>query len=245
MTEREVEQPEKEPEQPPEVSKTTNQSKEENDWFAEYQSVFSKDGTSLWDTFDISKTLQPLTEQEKSTLRAKLPKAVANFVIRRADAAARLREIKGGDDSVIGQFFSDLPPDVPDWDNPINAEYRDYVYETTSAPPSFQRKGSSLFGGAGDGVSVIDDGSYPNDVISASDGTNHSKRIVSLFVGQVDSIDEQASKVGYGLLALFILLIGAKGIFALISFFVSFTFSFLAIFALSAGIFMVFYLFRF
>lgn len=220
------------------------QQQQEDDAFYNFENLFSESESSLWDNLEVSRALEPLTEEEKQKLRSRLPTKLANFLIRRADAAVRLRDTKGGDDSFLGQFLSDLPPDVPDWDNPANAEYRDYVYETTTGPPSFRRQGSSIFGG-GDGAPDLKDMPNSEGFVDVTNGVTFPKQVVSLFVGNVDSIDEQAAKVGYTLLALFLVLIVAKIIFALISFFVSFTFSFFSIFALSAGIFVVFYLFKF
>ncbi|CAN8071607.1 unnamed protein product [Agarophyton chilense] len=212
--------------------------------YEQYRALFEEDGNQLWDTTDVAKALQPLTEQEKHRLRTKLPTKLANFIIRRADAAVRLRNTKPGDSSIVGKLLTDLPPDRVAWDDPENAEFRDYVYETITGPPSFRRPGSSLFNG-GDGLPDMDDLPDAGELIDHATGRPVTKKLMSMFVGNVNSVDEQAAKVGYTLLALFVLLIGAKIVFALVSFFLSFTFSFLAIFALSAGIFVVFYLFRF
>ncbi len=67
----------------------------------------------------------------------------------------------------------------------------------------------------------------------------------SLFVGRESEAETQARQVGYAALAVVLLLALFRIVGAFLTFFVSFTFSFLAIFALSAGLFVVFVLFRF
>lgn len=215
---------------------------------------------NMWQSADVSKAFSPLQSDEEELLREKLPRRVAEFLIDRADDAARLRQPRQtSDSSVLGRMLSNLPPDTPDWDDPVNTEYSDYVYVTTTGPPSFRRKGSSVFGG-GDGLPDPDEDGLigkpyvntegepvirPPDRPDRLDRRWSQPRLVSLFVGEVDSIDEQASRLMmsiFGILAFSFLL---KLIFAVISFFLSFTFSFFAIFALSAGLFVLFFLFRF
>lgn len=192
---------------------------------------------------DVTTALEPLSELEKSRLREKLPLKIANFLIRRADDAVRLRETRGDTDTTfLSRLLRDLPSDVVDWENAENKEYRSYVYETSLGAPSFRRRGSSLFGG-GDGLPDL---TPPGEATMAGkEGGGEDVRRYSLFVGNVGGIDEQASKAGYSVLALLAIVIIAKLMFGLVSFFVSFTFSFFAIFALSAAIFMVFFLFKF
>lgn len=203
-----------------------------------YEDIFvNEDERSFWQDLDVKTALQPITEEEKEKLREKLPLRVANFLIRRAEGVEKLRE-QGADESFFGKLLQDLPPDLPEDDDD---EYSDYVFETVAGPPAFRRRGTSILGG-GDGLPDVEDNSMDADTIDVGKGP--PKNVMSMFVGRVGSIDEQASMVGYGLLALFALLLLVKIFFAFISFFVSFTFSFFAIFALSAGIFMVFFLFR-
>lgn len=211
-----------------------------------------------WKAVDVGETFAPIRPDEEALLREKVPERIANFLLARADDAVRLRTPRSGsDNSFMGQLLSDLPPDVPDWDAPLNAEYRDYVYVTTTGPPSFRRKGSSLFGG-GDGLPDPDrDGFVGNPFVDSAgepeikpgrDPTVKSRadpRLMSLFIGQVDSIDEQAGRTGYAILAMVSLWFLLKLFFGIISFFLSFTFSFFAIFALSAGIFVLFFFLRF
>jgi hypothetical protein len=66
-----------------------------------------------------------------------------------------------------------------------------------------------------------------------------------MFTGSPDDAGEQAQLVGYALAGLFLMILAFKLLLAFVQFFVSFTFSFFAIFALSAGIFVFFYLLRF
>lgn len=213
---------------------------------------------SFWKSVDTDDSFAPIRPEEEAVLRERIPKRFANFLLARADDAVRLRSPRSrADNSFIGQLLNELPPDTPDWDSPVNAEYRDYVYVTTTGPPSFRRKGSSLFGG-GDGLPDLDDQGLVGDpyvdhqgdpVIRPAQPPGASPashpRLMSLFVGQVDSIDEQAGRTGYALLAVFALWISLKLFFGIISFFLSFTFSFFAIFALSAGIFVLFFFLKF
>lgn len=202
------------------------------------------DRRAFWNDIDVSKTFGPITEEEKAVLREKLPEKVARFLIRRSEDAVNTREGIRSDGSFLGSFLKDLPSDVTDWEDEEEAEYKGYVYETTTGPPSYRRKGSSLFGG-GDGLPDVDDisNAYQHDIDGGDEGQVTTK--MNLFVGNPHSIDERASQVGYTLLVLLGGLIIFKVLIAFISFFVSFTFSFVAIFALSAGIFVVFFLLRF
>lgn len=212
---------------------------------------------AFWDSADVSSAFAPLRPEEEAVLRARLPRRLAEFLIDRAGDAARLRQPRQASDrSFVGQMLSNLPPDTPDWEDPVNAEYRDYVYVTTVGPPSFRRKGSSVLGGSdglpdpdengligrpyvsADGQPVIRPPDRPNRIWS-------QPRLVSLFVGEVDSIDEQASNVFNGILAIIAFSFFLKVVFGVISFFLSFTFSFFAIFALSAGLFVLFFFLRF
>lgn len=68
---------------------------------------------------------------------------------------------------------------------------------------------------------------------------------VALFAGSPSDPKEQGQSIWYGVLALALALVALKVILAFVQFFVSFTFSFLAIFALSAGIFVFFFIARF
>lgn len=224
--------------------------------------VDEKVGQRSWRSLnevDVTATFAPLRDDEAAALRRALPAPIANFFLARADDAVRLRgPADPSDNSVVGRLLNDLPPDVPDWEAAVNAEYADYTYVTATGPPSFRRKGSALFGG-GDGlpdpgpdglVGVPYDESEDvrqgvEPLVKEGDPPNKQARELSLFVGQVDSVDEQASRTGYSILAVLGLLVLIKIILAFVSFFVSFTFSFLAIFALSAGIFVVFFLLRF
>lgn len=184
----------------------------------------------------------PITDEEKARLREKLPRRLAEFLIRRADEAVRQRDAIHTDKTFFGRLLKDLPPDVVDWEAEENEEYKDYVYETTLGPPSFRRRGSSLFGG-GDGLPDVEDVSGKTELVDANEVPR--KGVWSLFVGNVNSVDEQASKLGYSLMVLVAAFVLFRVAVALVSFFVSFTFSFFAIFALSAGIFVVFLLLRF
>lgn len=187
-------------------------------------------------SLDINTAFNPLTPEEKQKLREKLPKQVAEFLIRRADAAVEQRDLfkKGKGKGIWGTLLEDLEPEVIDWESQSNDEFSDYVYDSVAQKPGFVRRGSRLFGG-GDGVVQV----------SKEDTEEGTKGTWSLFVGNPSGINEQASKVGYGVLALLVALLLFKVVIALVSFFVSFTFSFFAIFALSAGIFVVFFLLRF
>lgn len=218
-------------------------------------SLFVEDDGTGWDASsdDMDRLFAPLSSTEEEILRARLPRRLADFFVGRASDAVRLR--------TPDLIFRDLRRDTPDPDptDPVNMEYNDYVYVTTTTAPgvSFKRRGSSLFGG-GDALPTTDaplgepymDESgapviRPVDNPQKVEGERSDPRVVSLFVGQVDSVDEQASRLGYGILAILAFSFVLKLVFAVISFFLSFTFSFFAIFALSAGIFVLFFLIRF
>lgn len=171
----------------------------------------------FWEEGGWSDATAPLTEGEKRVLKERLPGPVAGFLIRRAEGGG---ERQG---ALWERVAKDLPPDVVVVED---EEYEGYVYDSVGGVPAFRRQGSSLFGG-GDGV------------------REETERGQSLFLGNVGSVDEQASQVGYSALALIVAWIVLKLLFTFIQFFVSFTFSFFAIFALSAGIFVVFFFFRF
>lgn len=204
---------------------------------------------------DIDQTFAPITDEEADLLREKIPKPLANFFLRRAEDAVKLRSRRDPNDkSFIGRLLNDLPPNTLDLDAPENEELRDYVFVTTVGPPDFRRTGSRLFGGA-DGLPDLDDDGlvgkpYVDDntkepFIRPVNRYGPQPRLVSLFIGNVGSIDEQSSRVGNGILALITLYILIKVASAAISFFFSFSFSFFAIFALSSGLFVVFVLLRF
>lgn len=204
-----------------------------------------EEARAFWDDLDVAKTFGAITEEEKAALREKLPPRVAQFLIRRAEDAVDQRDGRRSEETLIGRLLKDVPSDVIDWEDEENREYKDYLYDTRAGPPSFRRKGSSLFGG-GDGLPDVEDVSnvYKHS-IDGEDEEEPPKSVMSLFVGNPNSIDERASQVGYSFLVLFGALILFKVLISLISFFVSFTFSFVAIFALSAGIFVVFFFLRF
>lgn len=204
---------------------------------------------SFWERFKEQTTLTPLTEEEKQILREKLPGSVASFLIRRADDVAELRDAPSEKSEFLRKAFKDIPPDVIDWEAEWEAggEYSDYLYETVTGPPQFRRKGTRLFGG-GDGLPD----ELPDAPKNEEDGDEDeddlerpTRKLMSLFVGNVGGIDEQAASLGYIFAGLFGVWILFKIVAAIVSFFVSFTFSFFAIFALSAGIFMVFFFLRF
>lgn len=247
-------------------SSTSAPSRPDDDDLNNDPPLFADDAMEqLWDATDADSIFSPLREQEEAILREKLPRRLAEFFIDRAGDAARLRQPRTQSDTTfVGRLLSDMPPETPDWEDPVNDEYRDYVYVTTTEPPSGSyrwRRGSALFGGndglpdpdpvtgmigspfvGPDGQEVIRPVTDPN-----RQGVDRSTdpRLVSLFVGQVNSIDEQASRLGYGALAILAVWFILKLVFAVISFFLSFTFSFFAIFALSAGLFVLFFFIRF
>lgn len=202
----------------------------------------NEEQVAFWNSLDTKSAFGPLTEEEKARLREKLPRRLAEFLIRRADDAVEQRDAIHTDKTFFGRLFKDMPPDVPDQDSEDNEEFKDYVYESTLGPPSYRRRGSSLFGG-GDGLPDVEDVSGKTEIVEGKKVAR--KNIWSLFVGNVNSVDEQASKVGYSLLVLVAAFVLFRVLVAFVSFFVSFTFSFFAIFALSAGIFVVFFLLRF
>lgn len=204
---------------------------------------------------DLDQTFAPITAEEADLLRKKIPKPLANFFLQRAEDAIKLRSRRDPTDkSFIGRLLNDLPPSTPDWDAPENEELRDYVFVTTIGPPDFRRTGSHLFGGTDGlpqpdvdglvGKPYVDEGTG-EPFIRPADRCGLQPRLVSLFVGNVGSVDEQSSRIGSGLLAVFTLFVLFKIISGTISFFFSFSFSFFAIFALSSGLFVVFVLLRF
>lgn len=201
----------------------------------------------FWERFQEQTTLTPLTEEEKQILREKLPGPMASFLIRRADDAAELRDAPSEKSEFLRKAFKDIPPDVIDWEVEWEAggEYSDYLYETATEPPQFRRKGTKLFGG-GDGLpDELPDAPKKDGDDDGDELGRPTRKLMSLFVGNVGGIDEQAASLGYIFAGLFGVWILFKIVAAIVSFFVSFTFSFFAIFALSAGIFMVFFFLRF
>lgn len=204
---------------------------------------------------DLDETFAPITDEEAALLREKIPRRLANFFLQRADDAVRLRSRRDpADKSFIGRLLNDLPPSAADRPAADSAELRDYVFVTTVGPPDFRRTGSRLFGGA-DGFPESDDyGLVGRPYVDELTGEPIVRpalenaiqpRLVSLFVGNIASVDEQASRIGNGILAIFTLYVLIKVASAAIAFFFNFSFSFFAIFALSSGLFVVFVLLRF
>ena len=137
---------------------------------------------------------EPLNPEQEESIRSRLPRKIAEFVIRRASRTNREAE------AVKSRLERETSESI---DEELEREYEEYVYETD------------------------------NNVRE------------SLFVREESEAEKEAKQAGYGVLAVLGLIVLVKVAASLVGFFVSFTFSFLAIFALSAGIFMVFVLFRF
>lgn len=137
---------------------------------------------------------EPLNENQETSIRSRLPRRIAEFVIRRASGVGRRAE------TIMSKLEEENRGTI---DMELEREYEDYVYET-----------------------------------------DRNVR-TSLFVEEGSQAEIEARQVGYGALAIFTLFVLFKTAASLVGFFVNFTFSFLAIFALSAGIFMVFIFFRF
>lgn len=151
-----------------------------------------------------------LEDEEK--LRSRVPRPVADFLLRRARASGPRA------DSVLGKLLDDtVPPDDDD-------DYSDYVYDAVPISPGLRNANDE------------DDDDLP-------DCMKTSPR--SLFIEPPTPQDSDARKVGYGFVALLALFVILRLAAAVVAFFVKFTFSFAAIFALSAGIFVVIVLFRF
>lgn len=194
----------------------------------------------FWDNVNVSTAMGPLTDEEKATLRDRLPKRVAEFLIKRAEDATDVRN-NTGERSLLKTL--DLAPEVPEWDDDDD-EYKDYVYDSVGGVPQFRRQGNAFFGGSDGLPDIPDTSNIDANVIDVGEGADKN-RVQSLFVGNVNSVDERAAQIGYSVVGLCLFLLLFKIITAVVSFFVSFTFSFLAIFALSAGIFVVFFVLRF
>lgn len=169
-------------------SAASSSSKKEDD--ATYRRIISED--KPWDSLE-----EPLTEEDLQNVRDKLPKPIADFVIRRVTDAPVRR------DTVLYKYSRESVDVNMEIDEEVEREYEDYLYE------------------------------------------NEYNEKRNLFLSRESEADLESRRIGYGTLAVLLLLVIAKFLSALVGFFISFTFSFLAIFALSAGIFIVFVLFRF
>jgi hypothetical protein len=218
--------------------------------------LFAPDSSAddFWAAVTENGTLdRPLTESEEEEVLKRFPGPIARFLIRRANQVlTNEEEIKKrrGSRGVIGPLMNERGSQEPeqvgeDW-------YKDYVFETLddrSNPFDRQyqnrtRESDEETEATGGGVASSDgdgDSNVNNDGTIAPGKT----RILSMFTGSPDDAGEQAQLVGYALAGLFLMILAFKLLLAFVQFFVSFTFSFFAIFALSAGIFVFFYLLRF
>jgi hypothetical protein len=195
----------------------------------------------------------PLTPDERDALTAQLPGPVARFLIRRADEALQPDDDSGGLGAGGGagsgadmarKTRSRLSARAREWlgpqvlgpDREDDDFYSEYVFETVDQDAdrvSYWRQS-----GDGEGEDGME-GYEPGPTAAVPTKT------VSIFTGSPHDQSEQAQQVGYALLGLGLLIVAFKIILAFVQFFVSFTFSFFAIFALSAGIFVFFFILRF
>lgn len=183
--------------------------------------------------FDALPLSAPLTPDERAAVLRALPRPIARFLIRRADeayspppsaspsgdaAAARARRAS----SWLGKGGVDE-----------DAWYRDYIRDDYGKIDQFGRP-------------VETEEREVEDVYAERprlDGLREGE--VALFAGAPGDGTDTREQVGYGVAGVLVALIALKVILAFVQFFVSFTFSFLAIFALSAGVFVFFFLLRF
>jgi hypothetical protein len=226
------------------------------------QPIFAPDSAAdaFWaEVTDNGALDRPLTQSEQDELLERFPGPIARFLIRRAnqvlksDEDVRRRRSERG---TLGSIMNANEPPEPeevgeDW-------YQDYVFETLDersdprAASRFRNRASNTVDTAGN--SAEDErfadplAEEETDVMMDSNGTAvkvRKTKVVSLFAGSPEDASEQAQLVGYAIAGLLLLILALKLIFAFLQFFVSFTFSFVAIFALSAGIFVFFVLLRF
>lgn len=186
--------------------------------------------------FDALPLSAPLTPDERAAVLRALPRPIARFLIRRADeayspppsvspsgdaAAARARRAS----SWLGKGGVDE-----------DAWYRDYIRDDYGKIDEFGRP-----------VEREKREEREVEEVYAEkprlDGLREGE--VALFAGAPGDGTDTREQVGYGVAGVLVALIALKVILAFVQFFVSFTFSFLAIFALSAGVFVFFFLLRF
>lgn len=191
----------------------------------------------------------PLTPEERAAVLRTLPRPVARFLIRRADEAlsgedsaetggngdraAQLRKLRarrwlraGDATGAKGEEGKDGDAvDEDDW-------YREYVRD-----------------GMDDGVMDEFGRAVEGPVFAPTPRVEGVERPlegeVAVFAGGPTDAPEQAQTLAYGAISFVVAAIAFKILFAFLQFFVSFTFSFFAIFALSAGIFVFFFLLKF
>lgn len=216
---------------------------------------------------------RPLTEEERERLMEKLPASIAKFLIRRADEAVVMSK-DGEDDSddVFSKRRERLIARARAWlgnspmDEPDEELYKDFMYETVDRDqtPLWAQREVAKNGPPGGDDLVESDGADENSQENSSVGRSASQnfdsddqmnisgnaaaiatKMVSMFRGSPSDPKEQAQLLIYAISGLIVLVICLKIALAFVQFFVSFTFSFLAIFALSAGIFVFFYVLRF
>lgn len=192
---------------------------------------------------------EPLTPDERAAVLRSLPRPIARFLIRRADEAlsgdevggaigdsgraAQLRRqrarqwlrAKKGAGGVDGEGKEEGAMDEDDW-------YREYVRDEIDDGTMDE------YGRA------VDQSVYaPTPRVDGADRPLEGE--VAVFAGGPADAPEQAQTLAYGVLSFIVAAIAFKILFAFLQFFVSFTFSFFAIFALSAGIFVFFFLLKF
>lgn len=219
------------------------------------------------DTVSIS---EPLSDDEREKLMTKLPDPIARFLIRRAeyglsgDLKTKTTEEERG---TLTSFMRENPPlrvdetrenNIKDimFDKPAPAFEDLYFNRRTSDRPSRKFEDAKeeeeylreLYWNYDDYVtkskkrkkatfSPLESEAFSDAIAPQSEP--------SPFVGSPSDPGEQAQQLAYGFLVLVLALIALKVVLAFVQFFVSFSFSFFAIFALSAGIFVFFFILRF
>lgn len=189
------------------------------------EGTFVEDKDEFWNDIDIME--KPLTQKEKDALMKKLPAPIARFIVKRAQGTEK--ESRKG----FLEAFDDINPVYDD---------ESYSYEPNwdkRLRPNSQIDDAEVWD-PDKGLNTADLQEDENGKIKP-----RKKTRLGLFMGKMDENKRKAEDVGLAVIGLVFLIIGGKLFFSLVSFFLRFSFSFLAIFALSAGIFFVFYLLNF
>ena len=186
------------------------------------------DKDAFWNRLDVMQ--KPLTVEEKEIVMRKLPRPIARFLIRRAEGSE-----KGDRKGWLDAFVDDDP------------QYGDEDYIKDS---DLKRKSD---------LDEMEDGNvmYPDQIVSEKDlltkEEEEEKRREdrrrsggqSLFIDPKSIGKQKIEEIGLSVFALIFLFAGFKVFFSVLTFFIAFSYKFLIIFVVSAGIFVGFYLLQF
>lgn len=245
---------------------------EENEFDDEEPTIFAPESRAqaLWASVAERVSLdRPFSAEEQERLMQKLPAPIAKFLIRRAEEAVMPTD-DGSDnrDEIFSRRRERLIARAKAWlghfpmDEPDESAFDEYMYETVDmdkTPVWSHQDGSSdnstrerddRNGGDPDadksvGRRASSNSESGNQADSSGGVASVATRMVSIFRGSPTSAKEQSQLLAAAIVGLAVLAICLKIALAFAQFFLSFTFSFLAIFALSAGIFVFFYIIRF